>query len=69
MLPPIYSPNKKKEVEDPILRIKNESRNHTKQRLYGALYNTALSSKNENKSPPKALKRPPLFPATTKSQP
>jgi hypothetical protein len=41
LLPPIYSPVKKKELQDPILKIKNESRNSTKQRLYGALYHTA----------------------------
>jgi hypothetical protein len=67
MLPPIYSPSKKKDMTDTILRIKNESRNNTKQRLYGALFKTASSSKIENKSPPKPLKRPPIFPATNKT--
>jgi|LauGreDrversion4_2_1035121.scaffolds.fasta_scaffold200121_1 hypothetical protein len=70
MLPPIYSPIKKKELTDPILKIKNESRNDTKQRLYGSLYKTASHGKLEkSKSPPKNLKRPPIFPVANKSQP
>ena len=70
MLPPIYSPIKKKELQDPILKIKNESRNLTKQRLYGALFHTASQGQlQKSKSPPKQLKRPPIFPVANKLQP
>jgi hypothetical protein len=70
LLPPIYSPVKKKELQDPILKIKNESRNSTKQRLYGPLYHTASQGHlQKSKSPPKQLKRPPIFPVANKTQP